>query len=239
MKIPVIQGLIDRRILVNFIADADATSRMVPAPFRPKLYKGKAIVGICLIRLKEVRPKHFPAFMSVASENAAHRIAVEWDERGGVKEGVFIPRRDTSSFFNHLAGGRVFPGRHHRARFAVTEREGKYSIAFKSADGISLSLTASKAGTFTSASVFETLSNASAFFKNGAVGYSPNNKSYDGLELKTAGWRMEPLNVTAVSSSFFNDETVFPKGSVTFDNALLMTKLKHEWHPVASKTCCV
>lgn len=238
MKIPVIQGLIVRRILVNFIAEANVVRKIIPSPFRPKLYKGKAVVGICLIRLKEVRPKHFPAFLSIGSENAAHRIAVEWDGNGEVKEGVFIPRRDTSSFFNHLAGGRIFPGRHHYARFAVIEREGTYNIAFKSPDGTSISLAASKANTFTSTSVFETLAEASAFFKNGAVGYSPNSKSYDGLELKTFGWTMEPLNVTSVSSSFFEDETILPKGSVTFDNALLMTKRKHEWHPVESKVCC-
>ena len=239
MKIPVIRGLIDRRILINFVADATVVQRFVPAPFKPKLYKGNAIVGICLIRLREVRPKHFPSFVSLASENAAHRIAVEWDEKGETREGVYIPRRDTSSFFNHLAGGRVFPGRHHLAKFDVTEDEGSFQIAFKSPDGASISLTASKTAAFDPASVFETLDNASAFFKNGAVGYSPNGKSYDGLELRTLDWEMEPLNVTSVSSSFFEDETVFPKGSVMFDNALLMTKLKHEWHSVESKGYCV
>src|SRR5438128_2289152 len=108
MRIPTIQGLIDRRILVNFTVDADLIHKTVPFPFRPKIYKDKAIVGICLIRLKEVRPKGFPGLIGIASENAAHRIAVEWDEGNEQKEGVYIPRRDTSSFFNHLAGGRIF-----------------------------------------------------------------------------------------------------------------------------------
>lgn len=238
MKLPVIQGLIDRRILVNFTADADVVRKIVPRPFRTKLYKGKAIVGICLIRLKEIRPKHFPAFVGTGSENAAHRIAVEWVEEDEIKEGVFIPRRDTSSFFNYLAGGRVFPGRHLHARFAVAERDGTYRIGFKSSDGTSISLTANKTDTFNAASIFETLHNASAFFKNGSVGYSPNNESYDGLELKTFDWKTEPLNVSSVSSSFFENEAVFPKGSVNFDNALLMTKLKHEWRSVRQKRCC-
>lgn len=53
--------------------------------------------------------------MRIHSENAAHRIAVEWDFEGKTFEDVYIPRRDTNSFFNTLVGGRLFPGIHHRA----------------------------------------------------------------------------------------------------------------------------
>jgi hypothetical protein len=78
MKIPTISGIIDRRMLVNFTVDADIAKTIVPFPFSPKLISGKAIAGICLIRLKQVRPKGLPAFIGVGSENGAHRIAVEW-----------------------------------------------------------------------------------------------------------------------------------------------------------------
>jgi hypothetical protein len=47
---------------------------------------------------------------------------------------------------------------------------------------------------------------------------------------------MKPLAVKSVYSSFFADEALFPAGSVQFDNALLMTRIEHEWHQVASKT---
>src|SRR5215213_8122480 len=109
MKIPTIQGLIDRRMLVNFTADPAVVQKLLPAPFRPKIFKGKAIVGICLIRLKHIRPKGFPSVVGLSSENAAHRIAVEWGKDGKTREGVYIPRRDTSSWLNQMAGGRVFP----------------------------------------------------------------------------------------------------------------------------------
>src|ERR1700739_2924261 len=112
MRIPVIQGIIDRRILVNFTVDPDVISKIIPKPFSPKIYNGKAIAGICLIRLKNVRPKGLPPFIGIGSENGAHRIAVEWEEDGKMKEGVYIPRRDSSSLFNNLVGGRIFPGRH-------------------------------------------------------------------------------------------------------------------------------
>ena len=57
-------------------------------PFRPKLVKGKGIAGICLIRLKQIRPRFVPSFLGISSGNAAHRIAVEWDEHGETKPGV-------------------------------------------------------------------------------------------------------------------------------------------------------
>ena len=87
---------------------------------------GRGVAGICLIRLRHIRPRFVPSRFGITSENAAHRIAVVWDGGG---EGVFIPRRDTSSRLNSLAGGRLFPGVHHRSTFAVVERHPWYSIA--------------------------------------------------------------------------------------------------------------
>ena len=97
MRIPVLRGLIDRRILVNYRVDASVLAKLVPQPFRPKLNHGYGIAGICLIRLKHARPRLFPKTLGVSSENAAYRIAVEWEQDGKITEGVFIPRRDTSS----------------------------------------------------------------------------------------------------------------------------------------------
>src|SRR5436305_8499561 len=102
MKIPVIRGIIDRRILVNYHVDPDVLTPLLPAPFRPKVVHGVGMVGICLIRLKRLRPTFLPAWLGISSENAAHRVAVEWDDGGGVREGVYIRRRDTSSRINAL-----------------------------------------------------------------------------------------------------------------------------------------
>jgi hypothetical protein len=239
MRIPTIQGIIDRRVLVNFIVDPDVIQKIIPKPFRPKVYKGKAVVGICLIRLKHVRPKGLPNFIGISSENGAHRIAVEWTENGEVKEGVYIPRRDTSSLFNNLAGGRIFPGRHFRADFNVREESGHYHIAFKSSDGTTISVDCERIEKLNPNSIFETLDKASKFFESGAIGYSPNGDNYDGLELNTFNWKVEPLSVTSVQSSFFENVELFPKGSVKFDNALLMKQIKHEWHSVGQKTHCL
>ena len=71
-----------------------------------------------------------------------------------------------------------------------------------------------------------------ALFKQGSVGYSPNRiaDAYDGLELKTKKWEVSPLTVTEVRSSFFENESIFPKGTIKFDNALLMRDIDHEWN---------
>lgn len=236
MNIPAIKGIIDRRILINFTVDPDIISRIIPAPFRPKIYREKAIVGICLIRLKKIRPKGFPDLISLSSENGAHRIAVEWEENGLIKEGVFIPRRDTSSRINSFVGGRIFPGKHFHAEFDVQEADGNYHIAFNSSDGTTIAIDASKTSAFDPHSIFRNLETASEFFQGGAVGYSPSGRKFEGLELRAYRWAVEPLTVSKVQSSFFENETVFPKGSVQFDNALLMTHIEHEWHAVQQKT---
>jgi hypothetical protein len=235
IQIPAIQGIIDRRILVNFVVEPDIISRIIPQPFRPRIYRGKAIAGICLIRLKNIRLKGLPAFAGISSENGAHRIAVEWIENGKTKEGVYIPRRDSSSFLNSLAGGRIFPGRHFHAKFDVREGNGHYHVGFRSSDNTTISVDCSKTDELNPGSIFQTLDHASEFFEAGSVGYSPNGENYDGLKLETFDWKVDPLKVSHVHSSFFEDETNFPKGSARFDNALLMTQIKHEWHSVPQK----
>lgn len=236
MKIPTITGIIDRRILINFTVDPEIILKIIPSPFRLKIYKGKAIVGICLIRLKHIRPKGLPGFMGISSENGAHRIAVEWSENGETREGVFVPRRDTSSRINSLAGGRIFPGKHHHAKFEVKEGNGQYHVAFQSSDGTTISIDGAKAEKLNADSIFENLENVSTFFEGGSVGYSPNGENYEGLKLRTFNWKVEPLEVTAVHSTFFENENIFPKGSVKFDNALLMTNIGHEWHSLGQKS---
>lgn len=234
MKLPTIHGYIDRRILVNFTADPDVVQKIIPWPFRPKVYKGKAIVGICLIRLKNIKPKGFPDFMGVSSENGAHRIAVEWDEEGDSKEGVYIPRRDTSLWLNTLVGGRIFPGKHYLAKFNVHEEDGNYHVDFTSSDNTSICIDAKETKHLNPNSIFDSLENVSHFFEKGSVGYSPNKDKYEGLKLQTYRWQVRPLEVANVHSSFYENEHVFPKGSVEFDNALLMTKVEHEWRSLTT-----
>lgn len=230
MKIPVIQGVIDRRILVNYRIDPAALASVLPEPLRPKLVRGVGMGGICLIRLEQVRPRWVPGAFGIRSENAAHRIAVLLPNGG---EGVFIPRRDTSSRLNALAGGRVFPGHHHHSQFDVQEQDDSYSLTLVDDAGSELlSLRASVTKDFPTTSVFGSLSEASDFFEAGSVGYSSTDDPsvLDGLELRTRTWHVEALDIEEVYSGYFEDTSVFPKGSAEFDCALLMRGIEHEWH---------
>jgi len=233
MRIPVMRGIIDRRILANFHVDPDVLANVLPKPFRPKLVNGKGIAGICLIRLKGIRPRFLPGFMGISSENAAHRMAVEWDEDGETREGVYIPRRDTSSRINTLVGGRLFPGVHHHARFQIHEEDGRYSVVLDGDDGEThVAVEGRAASDLPAGSVFRCVDEASEFFQCGSLGYSATRTpgEYDGLELRTFNWDVQPLAVERVESSFFEDNTLFPAGTARFDCALLMRNIRHEWH---------
>ena len=173
--------------------------------------------------------------MGISSENGAHRITVEWDEEGETKEGVYIPRRDTSLRLNTLVGGRIFPGKHYLAKFNVKEANGNYHIDFTSLDNTSISIDAKETSIFDPNSIFQTLDNVSDFFEKGEVGYSPNGNKYEGLKLKAYEWQVRPLEALNVHSSFYENEAIFPKGSIQFDNALLMTRIEHEWRSMKDK----
>jgi hypothetical protein len=174
-----------------------------------------------------------PSFLGLSSENAAHRIAVEWDQDGETREGVFIPRRDTSSRLNTLVGGRLFPGVHHHAALQVQEHEGRYRIELNSDDRRTHLLVEGRvAPELPPTSIFRSLQEASDFFERGSLGYSVTAKpgQFDGLELRSFAWRVQPLAVETGESSFFANRGLFPAVSVEFDSALLMRGIEHEWH---------
>jgi hypothetical protein len=234
MRLPTIEGVIRRRILVNYRVDPQVIQPILPSRFRPKLHNSQAVAGICLIRLEHIRPKMLPEIVGISSENAAHRIAVIWDdENGSTREGVFIPRRDTNSPLNHFLGGKVFPGEYNLATFKVEESDSQIDFRMKSEDGaVAVEVRGSVSESLPESSIFGSLSEASSFFESGSLGYSArsNSDQLDAIELETKEWRVEPLSVEKVYSSYFADEMRFPKGSAEFDNTLIMRNIAHEWH---------
>lgn len=233
---PTLRAVIDRRLLINFRVAPDALARLLPAPFRPKLVRGWGLAGICLLRLRAVRPVGLPAFIGLSSENAAHRIAVEWEDASGQShEGVFIPRRDTASRLNQLVGGRLFPGAHHAATFRVWEPGSRFKVAvFPPGEEAAplLRVHAHAADSPPPGSVFHSLAEAGDFFRAGSVGWSPGYRAgeLDGLELRTHNWRLESLAVDWVESRFFAANPLLPAGSWQFDSAFLMRGIECEWH---------
>ena len=234
MKIPTLQGIIRRRMLINFRVAPEALRKSLPAPFHLKLHRGHAIAGICLIRLEHIRPVGLPAVFGLTSENAAHRVAVEWTySQGENREGVFIYRRDTTSSLSHFAGGRIFPGKHNLGKFDVEDNGRRVALAFASFDGeTSVRLLGEEADALPASSCFESLAESSRWFERGCVGYSParDARRLDGIRLATTGWNVRPFAVKEVVSSWFDTLTRKYPGAAEFDHALIMRDIPHEWH---------
>jgi hypothetical protein len=226
-------SVIERRLLVNYRVDPAVAASLLPTPFRPLLVNGWAVAGICLIRLGRLRPSWVPRCAGMRTENAAHRIAVEWDAMGGRQCGVYIPRRDSNSVITVLAGGRLFPGAHHRACFDVHENARRFHVAYASTDGTArVRVDIRLAQQLQGSALFADLREASDFFRSGSAGFSATRDggSLEGLELRTDRWAVEPAEVISVCSSFFDDARRFPPGSAAIDCALLMRGLPVTWN---------
>jgi Uncharacterized conserved protein (COG2071) len=235
MRQPRLASVVERRLLVNYRVDPAVIAALLPAPLRPRQVRGWAVAGICLIRLGRVRPRSVPGGFGLRSENAAHRVAVEWDGADGPETGVYIPRRDSGSMLNVLVGGRLFPGRHHRASFDVRETSQDLHVAYAARDGATrVSVDVVMADRFEGSALFADLGQASAFFQDGSAGFSAgrDGRRLDGIELATDSWQVEPVEVRAVRSTFFDDEDRFPAGSAALDCALLMRDVPVSWNPL-------
>lgn len=127
---------------------------------------------------------------------------------------------------------------HHRADFEVDESTERVSVASRDGEG-SISVDGSVAVALPEGSVFDSVEQASAFFEQGSLGFSPKGQEeLEALELETLSWSVVPLDVSTVTSSFFEDSARFPDGTVEFDDALLMRDIDHRWHQRESLCGC-
>lgn len=228
---PDITGRVDRRILLNYRVDPDVAATLVPEPFRPRLVGGHAMAGVCLIRLSALRPVGVPAALGITTENAAHRIAVEWDDAdGGLRTGVFIRRRDTSSRLTALVGGRLFPGYHHHAQVVAHGLD----VCFTTEEGThDVRVEAQESPRLPADSVFATLDEAAAFFCGAKVAYAVTRDPtrVDGLEVEGEEWHARALDVHAAHAAFYD---ALP--SASFDSAIVMRCERSRWRPRPSMT---
>jgi hypothetical protein len=232
MWVPTLRGLIDRRILVNYRVDPEVLRRLLPPPFRPHVVRGFGLAGVCLIRMARLRPSFVPFPVPVLGrpENGALRFAVEWEQDGELRAGVYIPRRFSDSQLVALAGGRLFPGVHTLARFQVEESGDAYRVEMTGE--LNLVVQGRAADQLAGSVVFDALDEASAFYRSGSVGYSDSRTpgEYEGLEFRIADWTVRPMTVDRVACDFFDDPVRFPPGAAAFDNALLMREVPSEFH---------
>ncbi len=233
--LPTLEGMIARRVLLNYWADPIAVRRLIPNGLELAMVDGHAVVGVCLIRLEQLRPKGMPAFFGLAAESMAHRVAVRYRTRQGWNDGVFIWRRETNCPLIVQLGGRLFPGVHRGADFHVVEAPTGLTLDVRTDGGeADVAVRALHVDAWPGTRLFRQLDDASAFFERGECGFScsRDDHSLEGIRLHALRWDVAPLWTESVHAAFFADPRRFPPGSVGFDGALLMRNVAHEWQEV-------
>ena len=234
--LPLIQGTIARRMLLNYRADADVVQRLLPAPLQVEKQNGHAIVGVCLVRLENLRPQGVPAPLGLSSENMAHRVAILYPTPDGPRPGVYVWRRETDRKWVELLGGRLFPGVHHHAEFQASQTPDSLAMDVTTEDGkTDVHFSARVAEQWQPTSAFDTFDEVSEFFRKGDCGFSCSlsGDELEGLQLKILNWEMAPMAVDSQHSAFYSDPQHFPPGSIEFDSGFLMRGLPHEWHQIS------
>ncbi len=223
-------GHVDRRILVNYRIDPQYLQCILPAPFRPHCINGSAIGGLCLIRLRQTRPRGWPALLGIQAENIAYRFAVEWDEGHQTKRGAFILRRDTSSPLLAWTSGWLMPTRQYWSRFEVNENDNQFKIQASHRDGTKLVLNAQLSTEKWTGKCFDCQANATDFFEQETIGYTPtaNGQDFIGMGLEMADWTVNTLSVQQLQSTYFDDPRRFPLGSIKFDHAFVLQNSAHQ-----------
>jgi hypothetical protein len=227
-----VAGTVDRRILVAYRVDPEVAARHLPAPFRPALYGGVAVAGVCLIRLTHLRPGSLPPAVGITTENIAHRFAVESDGPTGVETSVYVPRRDTSSRLSQLLGGRLFPGPMAHGRFDIREDDDRLHVRYCSDDGaVGVEVRVRQADRMSPSSLFDTLDEASEFYRRDSIGHSPSRGGgpCEAMQFLPKTWDAQPLEIESLHSNWFDDETRFPRGTIELDSALLMRAVDARW----------
>lgn len=217
-----VRAQLRRRLLISYRLDPTVAAALLPDGFRPQLVDGSAIAGICILGLKSIRPLWAQRRWGLRSENAAHRMAVEWDGPDGRARGVFVFGRHTSAWHPVLFGGRLFPGVHRKARFRIKEARGRYAVAM-SADGHNIDADVEVGGEWSSG-VFASIDEASDFYRAGRVGWSlaHDRRTVEPVTLASEEWKVEPARLHRLRSSFFD---ALPRGSAVFDSVVVMRDL--------------
>jgi len=231
--LPRLEGVIARRVLLNFWADPAAVRKCIPGVFEVATVNGHAVVGVCLTRLEQLRPKGMPAFFGLAAESMAHQVAIRYRTRQGWQDGVFIWRRETDCPLLVQLGGRLFPGVHRLADFHVVDIPTSLTFDVHTESGAAdVAVRALPAEARPSTELFRRVDDASGFFERGAYSFSGSrdDHSLEAIRLDSLRWDVSPLRIESAHAAFFADSRRFPRGAIGFDGALLMRNFAHEWH---------
>lgn len=229
MPLPTITGQIERRVLLNYRAEPTSVQKLLPSGMRARVINGYALVGVCMIRFAQLRPQGLPTWVGMGSENAAFRISVDWDEDDARHTGVYVLQRVTNHPLIRVLGGRLFPGVHQRARFECHETDDSVAIDIEIPSQQPVRVHGQTSTTWSS-QVFSSHEDASAYFSQDTIGYSPKRcgATCEGLRLDCLEWATQPLATTINEAGFWTEQL---PGCV-YDHSLIMHRIPHRWHSV-------
>ena len=228
--LPALRAIMDRGILVNYRVDPLILDRLVPRPFRVKRIHCWGLASVLLIRLRNSPPTGGPEALGQTTENATYQVAVQRDEDGIAREGVYILSRHTNSRPNALAEWRIFPGAHELARFNIHECGGLHKIELQTRrEDQDLKLLCRESDNWPAGSIFTDQDEAWESFRRGCPGDSPTPEMelHGRTKLHPLAWRMTPMRVDHIDAPFFRNPRLFPPGSTHLDSVLLMRDLDH------------
>lgn len=255
MRAPQLTGRIERRILVDHLVSPELAQGLVPDGVDLRLVDGRAVVGMCLIHLSGLRPRHLPLWTGTSVEAVAHRISVWGPADQGRVGGVFVPRRDTTSRAAAAVGGRLFPGVHGLALIDVHEDGDRFAISATTADGATIDvavhrppapgvcvaepLTAAPARTPQAAvdgpepdqAAAARADALSALHRSELLAWSPDpsGRGLEVVEMRCHRWSTSSLVVERASSSWLRGLPGMGGGALASPSALLMEELDVSW----------
>lgn len=226
---PAIRGVVERRILVNYRVDVETLDTVLPEPFRGREAgeSGKGIGSLCFMRINDARLRFTPKSTGVSVETMTHRISAERENNGETEHCVYVPRRDVSSEFCAAVGRSALPTDLNCADFRVEERNGVFRIRVDCGEeyaGVEAHETESNE--VEGGSVFDSIESASEFFCEAGVRYSPSGERYDSIEFCPREFKMKPVKVKELQSSYFERLE-----GAELDSAFSMEDIEHEWRP--------
>jgi hypothetical protein len=226
-----LDGHIERRLVVNLRVDPEAVAGVLPPPLRPHLVGGHAIAGVCLIALRDLRPAAAPGSWGLRSENLAHRVAVEWDEGGERRTGVWIPNRFSSSRLAVAVGGRLFPAISSFARFAVVDAGDRLAIDVRSGASPVVSVECRATDELPASSAFGSLEVADSFLRSGSRGRSPGRGRgpHDVVDLAVDDWDLRPADVVSADVALFDRWWRIGR-EAEWDSAFILRDVACHWH---------
>lgn len=230
-----IEGRMVRRLLVNATLDVDLVSPLLPPGVVPAVVggRGRAFVGVCLLRVADLRPGRAPALLGRSFDGLAYRVAVTTSQGAPA---VHIVRRETADRLARCVGGRVFPGTHRRVDTDVSADELRVVAGGHGGPSLVVEV-ADEPPRIDHGSVLGDDEAASAFFSAATLATSPARRAgrYECLRMEAP-----PFSVRAVRpQELVLDRLAWALGApepaaLRFDSAFLVRDVPVRFTPAAA-----